>query len=400
MSIKNRMRFINYAAILSIFLFSGAGSFMNAAVQTMMEAWPQLSPTTVRLVTSLPSLVSLPITILIGSIAGKRLSFRFCAIFGTALIAAAGIAPFFFHGSWPLVLFFRALVGIGVGFVAMRNSLILKSVPESKQASIVGYGSALMNLGGMLAGPIVGALCAYGWRFAFLYDLLALVPVAIMLFALKEPDPDDLAETGDTDTSIPGIAASKTDWRVWFYIIAQFIGTMALYPLLSGMSSYMANEGIGSPVTAGFTVSAYNLAGVLINIVLSPLLKKLGRHALWIMHALFAMAMAIIVFLPHVPTVMIGALIAGASFNTTMSVYQLYNGRAAGSRATLTSTILIAALSLGNFASVYFINFCHGLFNMASDIKSTYLGSMLVYIILAAVCLLIKVAPQDANNDN
>ena len=86
MSIKQQMRFVNYAAILSIFLFSGAGSFMNAAVQTMMDAWPQLSATTVRLVTSLPSLLSLPVTILIGGIAGKKLSFRFCAIFGTALI--------------------------------------------------------------------------------------------------------------------------------------------------------------------------------------------------------------------------------------------------------------------------------------------------------------------------
>ena len=395
MSIKKQVRLINYIAILSIFLFSGAGSFMNAAVQTMMEAWPELSPTTVRLVTSLPSLMSIPVTIIIGSVTGRKLSFRFCALFGTALIAAAGIAPFFFSSNWTLVLLFRALVGVGVGFIAMRNSLILKSVPVEKQTSLVGYGSALMNLGGMLAGPIVGALCAFGWRFSFLYDLLALVPVAIMIFALKEPDEEDLAAENNEDQSVCPGTKEHTDKRVWFYIIAQFIGTMALYPLLSGMSTYMSSEGIGDPVVAGLTVSAYNLAGILINIVLNPLLKKLGKNALWVMHALFAVSMAIIVFIPHVPAIVIGALTAGMSFNASMSVYQLYNGQAAGPQATLTSTMLIAALGLGNFASVYFINFCHSIFDMASDIKSTYLGSMIVYILLAAICLMLKVSPDD-----
>ena len=86
MSIKKRMTFVNYAAILSIFLFSGAGTFMNAAVQTMMDAWPQLSATTVRLVTSLPSLLSLPVTILIGGIAGKKLSFALCLSAGAFLV--------------------------------------------------------------------------------------------------------------------------------------------------------------------------------------------------------------------------------------------------------------------------------------------------------------------------
>ena len=130
MSQKKQLRLVNTIAILSIFLFAGAGSFMNAAVQTMMDAWPQLSPTTVRLVTSLPSLIALPVTIWIGTVAGKRLSFRFCSIFGTALILGGGVAPFLFSSNWTLILVFRALVGVGVGFIAMRNSLVLRAVPE------------------------------------------------------------------------------------------------------------------------------------------------------------------------------------------------------------------------------------------------------------------------------
>lgn len=413
MTQKKQLTIMNYVAILSIFLFSGAGSFMNAAVQTMMDAWPQYSASTIRLVTSLPSLLSIPITILIGGIAGKRLSHRFCAIFGTALILIAGIAPFFFTSSWILILVFRAIVGVGVGFVAMRNSLIIQTVPEEKQASIIGYGSALMNAGGMLAGPIVGILAGFGWNYSFLFDLLALVPVLFMIFYLKEPkaaekNPSSMnynafgntlssvnCDSAENTLSSVNCVAAKNNWRVYYYVAMQFVCTMALYPLLSGMSSYMSSHHIGSAFTAGLTNSIYCLAGVLINLVLNQLLKLLKQYMLPVMCFIFSIGMGIIVFCPSVPMIMIGAILAGITFNTMMSVFQLYNGKTASSQTvTFFSTLLIAALSLGNFISVYFIELCHALFHRSTDIESTYFGSMICYLIMGILALVVKAAPE------
>ena len=433
MTPKKQLTLMNYAAILSIFLFSGAGSFMNAAVQTMMDAWPGLSATTIRLVTSLPSLLSLPITVLIGGIAGRKLSYRFCSIFGTALIFLGGIAPFFFYSNWTLVLVFRAIVGIGVGFVAMRNSLIIKTVPEEKQAAIIGYGSALMNAGGMLSGPIVGLLAGFGWRFPFLFDLLAVVPVLIMLFFLKEPEKEDFTDRNTApksnksstcniaadntiaeDASVPktsaintlshsknSIASASNNWRVYYYVIMQFVTTMALYPLLSGMSSYMASNEIGSPFIAGLTNSAYNLAGVLISLVLNQLVKSLKQYMIPVMCGIFAIGMGIIVFFQNVPMIVFGAVLAGMTFNTMMSLFQLYNGKVATPQTvTFFSTLLIAALSLGNFVSVYFINFCHAVFQRSSDIESTYFGSMILYMIMGILALVLKISPEYLAKEN
>ena len=39
---NNHKIILNYIAILAVFIFSGAGTFMNAAVQTMIESWPQI----------------------------------------------------------------------------------------------------------------------------------------------------------------------------------------------------------------------------------------------------------------------------------------------------------------------------------------------------------------------
>lgn len=406
MTQKKQLTIMNYAAILSIFLFSGAGSFMNAAMQTMMNAWPEYSAATIRLATSLPSLLSIPITILIGKIAGKHLSHRFCAIFGTLLIFSAGIAPFFFSSNWILILFFRAVVGIGVGFVAMRNSLIIQTVPDDHQASIIGYGSALMNAGGMLAGPIVGILAGYKWNFSFLFDFFALFPVLLMIFYLKEPEKNfstcNAASYCTNSMQNHHISTTvKDNWRVYYYVIMQFVCTMALYPLLSGMSSYMDSHHIGSSFTAGMTNSIYCFAGVLINLVLNQLIKILKQYILPVMCFLFSVSMGIIVFFPTVPMIMFGAILAGISFNTMMSVFQLYNGKTASPQTvTFFSTLLIAALSLGNFVSVYFIELCHLLFHRTTDIESTYYGSMLFYLLMGILALTLKLAPDYLHTRN
>lgn len=96
---ETKMSIMNYAALLSIFLFAGAGTFEGSAVQSMIEAWPGVAPSTVRLVVTLPSLVCLPAMLVIGGVVGKKISYRTAAIVGTALVAIGGAAPFFLSSS-------------------------------------------------------------------------------------------------------------------------------------------------------------------------------------------------------------------------------------------------------------------------------------------------------------
>lgn len=201
---------LSYFAILTIYLFSGAGTFMNAALQTMIEGWPEISPLTVRMVVSIPPLVSLPVILFIGKIVGAKISYRFCAIGGTTLIAIAGVAPYFIYSNWELVLVFRALLGVGVGLLAVRNPLIMLSVPKNKQAVYIGYGTVVMNLGSTIAAPIVGALSQYSWKHPFLFDLIAFIPVIYMLFFLKEPEKTKSVTEKSTENSIPNYFPTKS----------------------------------------------------------------------------------------------------------------------------------------------------------------------------------------------
>lgn len=390
---KNTLSFLNYAAILSIFFFAGGGTFMNAGLQTMIEAWPELPASTVRLVTSLPCLISCPVIILTGRLAGRVLSYRFCAIFGTFLILAGGIAPFFFDQSWTLVLVFRAILGIGVGFTGMRNALLLRSVPKEQQSAMTGYGSGIMNSSNIVTGPIVGVLAGVNWKTPFLFNLLAIVVLLLLTFYLKEPEALMIPEKKNT-------AAVKQKnpegWKIPVYILLQFILTVSLYPVLSGMSTFMAEKGIGSSFMAGISNFIYGLAGLLINLVLSQLMRLFRQYLIPAMCLCFSLGMAMIVFLPSLPAVLIGVALVSSGFNTMMALFQVYNGMVSTpAQLGLSSTLIVAALNLGNFVSVYYINACHSLFSRASDVESAFLGSMVLNVILAMIALVVKLAPRE-----
>lgn len=393
---KNKLTFLNYVAILSIFFFSGAGTFMNAAVQTMIEAWPQLSVTTVRMVTSLPCLVSLPVAILTGRLAGRTISYRFCGIFGTVLVLVGGVAPFLLDQNWTLILMFRTMLGIGVGFSGMRNALIIHSAPEEKKSAMIGYGSSAMNACAMLAGPVVGVLAGISWKAPFLFNMLAIIVLLLVTFYLKEPEKGTGKETERMAIREKDWEGKNPEgWKILVYIGLQFILTMALYPVLSGMSTYMAATNIGSPFMAGISNFVYGLFGVLINLILNRLLECFRQYMLPAMCLCFSIGMALVVFLPTLPTVLTGVALISSGFNTLMSLFQVYNGKVSTpAQVGITSTIIIAVLNLGNFVSVYYINACHAIFSRGSDIESAFLGSMLLYLAVAALAIIIKPAPK------
>ena len=69
---NNKKAMLNYIAILAIYLFLGTGSWENAAIETMAQAWPAVDITLIRMLGTIPFLVSMPIMLVIGGLVGKK----------------------------------------------------------------------------------------------------------------------------------------------------------------------------------------------------------------------------------------------------------------------------------------------------------------------------------------
>ena len=99
-------------AILSLYFVVCSTMTISPALQTPYNAFPDFDRTTVMYIYTLPSLVGIPVTILIGLIAGTKVRYRTILLSATALMVVMGVAPFFIDNLYA-ILACRFLFGIG-----------------------------------------------------------------------------------------------------------------------------------------------------------------------------------------------------------------------------------------------------------------------------------------------
>ncbi len=80
-------------AIVSLYFVVCSTMTISPALQTLYNAFPDFDRTTVMYIYTLPSLVGIPVTILIGLIAGTKVRYRTILLSATALMVVMGTAP-------------------------------------------------------------------------------------------------------------------------------------------------------------------------------------------------------------------------------------------------------------------------------------------------------------------
>lgn len=389
----NRKQKLSVIAIISMFMTGAGGTLENSAVQAIIEAWPSISTTNIRLMITLPSLVSMFVMMGIGNFVGKKISYKSASILGTVLCLVGGLVPFFLHPSWYFVLFFRALLGIGVGLFSIRNPLLMQSVPSEQLAKYIGIGGIFGSLCSVTINPLVGTLTTYGWQYAFLSNLMFLIPGILSLLFLQEPVHQQVETTKKATHQ-----KSKLPFSVYFYIVMQFFATMSLYPMLSGISSYLTEIGIASPTVAGYMLSIYTGGGLVANALLAKLQRQLKDKFLFLALLGPTLGCLAVVFTGNIILISLGIFISGFGFGSLMSVLQVYIGKICNEdNIAQASLIVLAVNQLGVFLSSYYIAATAKLPFFQLEMENTYFSCALVYITLWLACFFLrnKVIPKN-----
>ena len=77
---KRKNYMLSIITVLMIYTFGNAGAFMPAAVQSYMEAWPDISQTGILMVNTIPALVSMPMLLFVGAFVGTKISYKKAAL--------------------------------------------------------------------------------------------------------------------------------------------------------------------------------------------------------------------------------------------------------------------------------------------------------------------------------
>lgn len=220
--------------ILSLSLLTVmAGAAVAPALNVIKEYFCDVNQTLVQMIISIPALF-----IALTSFVFPKLSQKFKAkelvMAGLLLYVIGGCAAGLFSNIY-LVLAFRALVGIGVGIIMPLSTGLLSFyfAPE-EQDKLMGYSSAMNQMGGVVATLISGVLAGFSWRASFLVYLMGLISIVLCLIFL--PNDKIGGQSGEKEQGV------FKEYYVFIIAIFLLMFTFFVYPSVFAIET--AREGI------------------------------------------------------------------------------------------------------------------------------------------------------------
>jgi Cyanate permease len=204
MKINTGNGFIPLIAMAGIWSVSALTALPGLAVSPILgdltNIFPKASQMEIQMLTSLPSLLILPLILLSGYLS-QKVNFYKLLISGLIFFAVAGVLYLLCNKMWQLVVV-SAFLGIGAGLIIpLSTGLISIFFYREVRVRQFGYSSAISNIMVVLATFVTGYLATINWKLPFLVYLLPFISI-ILVIPLKKYWPRECADN-QKDTLLP-----------------------------------------------------------------------------------------------------------------------------------------------------------------------------------------------------
>lgn len=352
----NQVKPISAFTILALAFFGMGVGTITPALNAIFVQFSDLPITTLLLVSTLPSLLVIPTTIIAGAVAGSKVKYKTLAILGMSLFVLGGVAPYF-ATDFTVILIERAVFGIGLGIMSpLANSLVMGLYEGDKVATMTGMVTLAMNIGGMVLQFMGGYFAAIGWNYSFLPHALGIISLIMVIFFL--PEPAKAPVTAQTEV----LPKEKLPVKVWITVLVYGIYTLTLYPMLVNMSTLIVNRELGTTATAGIVLAFLTIGGMLAGSVFGKAFKISGRFVMALGFGGAAIGLAMVVFAPNVFILTIGVFIEGLAMSTLMPASMMIIGMTVKpSQMAFSVSLFFAGMNLFGFLSTYWIGAIAGI---------------------------------------
>lgn len=380
----------NALAIMSVCMIAASAGTVGATVQPMIEAFPNVPASTIRLVTTIPSMTGMIMTFLVGLVAGKKLQFRTICLLGSIFMLTGGVLPVFLTGSVYGVLACRLLLGIGTGCFGIRNALIIKTFPEDQRADMLGKGTFTGNLASIFMSSIAGSLADISWNLGFSVYAIAAVTVIMVALFLKEPEPVNIPDQQKNETR------EKAHYAPVIYVLALFLALASIsgYCIIIGISTFLKEQALGNAGMAGTVISAFSLGSGLFSYCFGKLFALLKKYNLTVYALIVVLGLSLVRWSGSVALIYVGAFLTGGGFGCYMAATLAYVGQIADPSVVTSATTLVMTINqIGIVLSSYFVTLAGKLLPSDSEISDAFVLGILCMTVIAVVCQVCHLYP-------
>lgn len=222
-------------SILSLSLLTVmAGAAMAPALGVISEYFSDEKTLFVQMIISMPAVFIFLTSFVFPKLAAKFRA-RTLLMIGLAFYTIGGCVAGVFNSIW-IVLLMRALVGVGVGIIMpLSTGLLAFYFSPQEQEGLMGWSSAMNNMGGVIATLISGALATVSWRISFLVYLMGLISIVLCAAfmpndKIQSDEADERRGSAEPEHVIP--STGQVFRSNYVYIIAMFfeMSTFFIYP--------------------------------------------------------------------------------------------------------------------------------------------------------------------------
>ncbi len=348
-----------------------------------------VSATTATWIATAPSVAMVPVTVLTGMIAGRRLRYRPLVLTATALYVLAGVLPVLIDSFWLLVAT-RVLWGAATGVLltAANNLLVLAGGDAARRAQLFSRANIVFCLGSIVSLVVGGRLATISWSAPMWGHLVGLPVLVVLALWLREPAAQAAAGPRGERARIPGAAYVP---MVTFALVV-----MCVYPVSTLMSVVFEQAGLGDAGSVGLVGSLLTVTGLLVAPAFGLLFARLGSTVLAWSALVCGLGLAT-VFLAT-PTgagsmalYIVGIVLTGAGLITaTVGLPVITSTLVPPSASGVAQGMVAASLNVGGLLSTGYVALVVPWFGAGVSVRPVYLLSAVLAAALAVGLLVVQ----------
>ncbi|MEG0364882.1 MAG: MFS transporter [Erysipelotrichales bacterium] len=349
-----------------------AGAAISPALNAISLHFSDASPTAIKMLITLPCFF-----IILTSLNFQRLSrvmgVKSMALLGISLYLIGGLGAAFCPNI-TLVFIFRAILGVGVGIIMpLSTGLLSFYFDKSQQQKLLGYSSAMNNLGGVIATIISAYLATLGWNYSFAVYLLGLlVGILVVLYV---PNDHIKAESSKLENDeLKKIAP---------YLFTIFLVMLAYMNMPTNLAVVALSQDLIAPEKLGFLMSINAVIAFIFGFILTRILKFLGGTSKYVGFGLLALGLFLLGIATTLPLALFGQSLLGFSMGI---VVPMINSQIAlnlkPAKVTTAMALMSASLYLGQFFAPIVVDVILKVFNLTAVGAPFIVASIIAFILL------------------
>ncbi|MGE4273923.1 MAG: MFS transporter [Desulfitobacterium sp.] len=364
----------------------GMGAMVtNPVLADIMKAFPDIDPTTIMLISGLPSLF----VVIFAPIYGKLTQYlpkKTLFAIASLCFAVGGIMPAFLS-NFTLILAMRCLLGVGLGFLLpMAADLISDFFDGHERETMMGFQSAFTSIGGIMYQLAGGFLGSYGWNYAFYAYIIGVIIFFAVHLTLPEPE----------RKVIPQGEKMKMPSRVYTSFFSLFAFQIILFILMNNAAVMLDGEKMGDAASIGLALTLMTVGGLIGGFFAGKVMRILKEYTFSILYLLCAAGFGIGYTSHTLLQFFVATTMIGLSMGVLVPSYWVkLSVSVPPPLVALAISIGVSAMNIGGFIQPYVYAGISKLFGLQIG-RDSFLVAIVASLFMAAFVFIDAKASQKA----